>query len=141
MAVPQQNDLTTWVRNYVHYDNLVNNYSKQASGARKLRDEFEDKIIQNLRANRMENAIIQITGGSIQVSEDKSQPSLTLPRIETYLHKYYQQKGNGVDETDAIIRFLRIQRQNDAQTTASLKKTAHPAPIPPPPPSGPLGLK
>jgi hypothetical protein len=139
---PQQNDLTTWVRNYVHYDNLANNYAKQASGARKLKDEFEDKIIQNLRANRMENAIIQISGARLQCSEEKNTPSLTLPRLEAYLHKYYSQKGNGVDETEALLRFIRLQKQNDTQTTACLKKVPIPTSIPPPPSNGGLiGLK
>jgi hypothetical protein len=136
----QQNDLTTWVRNYVHYDNLANNYSKQASGARKLRDEFEHKIITNLRANKMENAIIQISGARLQYSEEKVAPSMTLPRLETYLHKYFSQKGNGVDETESILNFLKLQKMNDTQLTACLKKTPLPPSIPPPP-GGQLGLK
>jgi hypothetical protein len=140
MQQPSQNDLTTWVRSYVHYDNLANNYSKQATGARRLRDEYENKIIQNLRANRMENAIIQVSGAHLQVTENKTPPALTIPRLETYLRKYYAQKGAGVDETEAILRFCRIQRQNDTQTTACLKKTPLSSNIPPPPPA-PNSLK
>lgn len=136
-----QNDLTTWVRNYVHYDNLAGNYSKQATGARKLRDDYENKIIQNLRANRMENAIIQISGAQLQCAEEKTIPSLTLPRLEVYLHKYYSQKGNGLDETDAILRFIRLQKQQDTQTSVCLKKIPVPASVPPPPPTGQFGLK
>jgi hypothetical protein len=126
------NDLTTWVRNYVHYDNLANNYSKQATGARKLRDEFENKIVQNLRANRMENAIIQISGATLQIVEEKTQPTLTLPRLEAYLHKYYAQKGNGVDETESVLRFIRAQKIQDTIVTAGLKKSPLGAPVPPP---------
>jgi hypothetical protein len=129
------NDLTIWVRNYVHYDNLANNYSKQATGARKLRDEFESKIVQNLRANHMENAIIQISGANLQITEEKTQPSLTLPRLESYLHKYYAQKGNGVDETESVLRFIRAQKIQDTLVTAGLKKTPTGAPIPAPPSS------
>jgi len=132
-----QTDLTTLVRNYVHYDNLTNNYTKQISGARKLRNDFEDKIIQNLRSNRMENAIIQVSGANLQVSEEKVVPSVSLPRIETWLHAYYKQKGNGVDETDAILRFIKQQKIKETTSVACLKKTNLPTPIPPPPSNPP----
>jgi hypothetical protein len=126
-------DLATWVRNYVHYDNLAGNYSKQATGARKLRDDFESKIITNLRANSMDNAVIQISGARLQVAEDKTTPSMTLPRLESYLHKYFAGKGNGMDETEAILQFIRMQRANDSQAIARLKRTPVAPPVPPPP--------
>jgi hypothetical protein len=139
-APPPQNDIASHVRHYVHYDNLANNYSKQASGARKLRDEFENKIITSLRANNMEHAVIQISGGArLQCTEEKTSPSLTLPRLETYLQKYYAQKGNGINETEAILRFIRLQKQQDTQVTACLKRIGAPPPIPGPPPSLPPG--
>jgi hypothetical protein len=137
-----QNDMATMVRNYVHYDNLANNYSKQASGARKLRDEFESKIITNLRANNMENAIIQISGGArLQCTEEKTPPSLTLPRLESYLQKYFAQKTSGLNETEAILRFIRLQKQQETQVNACLKRISSPTPIPGPPPPGQMGLK
>jgi hypothetical protein len=135
-------DLTTWVRNYVHYDNLAGAYGKQATGARKLRDEFESKIITNLRANSMDNAVIQISGARLQVTEDKNAPSMTLPRLESYLHKYFAGKGNGIDETESILRFIRMQRANDTQAIARLKRTVAAPPVPPPPtPNQPPSLK
>jgi hypothetical protein len=129
-----QNDFSTWVRNYIHYDNLAGNYSKQATGARKLRDEFETKVIQNLRSNSMENAVIQVSGARLQYAEDKSLPSLSPNRLQQYLHKYYAQRGNGLDETDAIMRFINLQREQECTRTACLKKTPVQAAIPPPPP-------
>jgi hypothetical protein len=128
------NELPMWIRSYVHYDNMANNYVKQANGARKLRDEFESKIIQNLVTNRMENAVIQISGAQLQCAEEKRMPSMSMPRLEQYLRKYYAQKGAGVDETEAILRFIKLQKQNDIQVTKCLKKTAIPTAIPPPPP-------
>lgn len=139
-APPQQNDIANYVRHYIHYDNLASNYSKQASGARKLRDDFESKIITNLRANHMEHAIIQISGGArLQCTEEKTSPSLTLPRLETYLQKYYAQKGSGINETEAIMRFIRLQKQQDTQVTACLKRITSPPPIPGPSPPQPPG--
>ena len=133
----QQAELPTLVRNFVHYDNLASNYSKQASGARHLRNEYESKVIHALRSNNMENAVIQVSGARLQCTEEKSAPSLTLPRLQQYLDKYYAQKGTGVNETEAILRFIRIQKANDTQTVACLKKIPIPANIPPPPGSAP----
>ena len=135
----ESQQFATWVRNFIHYDNLASNYSKQASGARKLKDDFESRIINNLRQNNMQNAIIQVTGANLQYAEERSPPTLSMPRLETYLHKYYLAKGNSVDETDAILRFIKHQKTLETVSIARLKKNVLPTPIPPPPGSGPPG--
>lgn len=137
MGTQPQNEFASWVRNYVHYDNLAAQYNKQAAGARKLRDDYEGKVIQNLRANNMQNAVIQIAGARLQYSEEKTIPSLSIPRLEQYLHGYFKQKGNGLDETDAILRYVKLQKAADTQLTAKLKKTPTPVVLPPAP--GPMG--
>ena len=136
----QQNELPTLVRNFVHYDNLASNYSKQASGARNLRNEYESKVIHALRSNNMENAIIQVSGARLQLAEEKSAPSLSMPRLQQYLDRFYAQKGTGVNETEAILRFIRLQKANDTQSVACLKKISIPATIPAPPATGGGGL-
>ena len=137
----QQNELPSLVRNFIHYDNLASNYSKQASGARNLRNEYESKVIHALRSHNMENAIIQVSGARLQLAEEKSAPSLSMPRLQQYLDRFYAQKGTGVNETEAILRFIRLQKVNDTQTVACLKKISIPANIPAPPPIGGGGLK
>lgn len=132
-AGSQANQFATWVRNYVHYDNLASNYSKQATGARKLRDKFESEIINNLRQNKMDNAVIQVTGATLQCTEERCPPTLTLARLETYLRKYYLGKGSSMDETDSIIRFIKNQKHLDTTAIARLKKTPLPTAVPPPP--------
>lgn len=134
-------EIGTWVRNYVHYDNLVGTYTKQASAARKMRDDFEGKVIGSLRSNNMQNAIIKISGGAhLQCIDEKTVPALSLPRLQGYLHAYFKQKGNGLDETDAILRYIKLQKTNDTQTVARLKKTML-APVPEPPAPGQNNLK
>jgi len=128
----QQSEIGTWVRNFVHYDNLVGTYTKQAAASRKMRDEFEGKVIGSLRTNNMQNAIIKISGGAhLQCIEEKNVPALSIPRLQNYLHAYFKQKGNGLDETDAILRYIKLQKVNDTQSVARLKKTVH-QPIPGP---------
>ena len=122
-APTTQSQFPLWVRSWVHYDNLVNNYNKQATAARKMRDLNETYIIQNLRNNNLVNARIQITGGVLTVAEESSVPSLTLPRIEEFLHAYYKQKGNHMDETADILRFIKQQRLEHTSKSIKLKKT------------------
>ena len=136
---PQQNMLATLVQNYVHYGNLAENYSKQATGARNLRREFEGKIINNLRERNMQNAIIQVGGARLQYTEEKTVPSLTSTRLQQYLHKYYAQRGNGLDETEQIMRFIGLQKEHDTTKVACLKKIPIQAMIPPPPQQPPTG--
>lgn len=141
MAQPGQPDLPTLVRNYVHYSTLKDNYMKQANGAGKLRDQFEGQIIHTLRNNNMENAIIQISGATLQCTNEKQAPALSMPRLQQYLHAFYAQKGNGVDDTEAILRFIKLQKTNDTTTVCKLKRTPLPAPLPAPPglPPAPRG--
>ena len=55
-----------------------------------------------------------------------------MPRLESYLHGYYKQKGNGMDETEHILRYIKSQKLSDTQIVAKLKKTVMPVALPPP---------
>ena len=124
------------VRNWLHYDGLATTFFKQSSRARQVRDEYEQKIIQNLSQSRMENAVIQISNGRIHVIEERNPRSLTLQNIETLLHGYFTKRG-GKDETVDIINYVRGHRGVD--TKKRLKKTVvHVPSLPPLPPKGSL---
>jgi hypothetical protein len=94
-----------------------------------VRDEFETKIIDNLRSSRMENAVIQIGGGTIMLAEERNPRQLTLPRIEELLRGYYGRRG-GKDETPEIMAYIKGNREVD--TVVKLKKsTTVGQPLPP----------
>jgi hypothetical protein len=130
--------LATWVRNWVHYDNLAGNFSKQSTSARKMKDEFENKIIETLKSQKMENAQIQIAGAKLQICQEKSFPTLTIGRLEEYLHSYYKRKGVMLDETEQIMAYIKQQKQNNYELATKIKKTPTvpmtPIPGPPQPP-------
>lgn len=128
-------ELANWVRNWVHYDNLATSLYRQTSNARKVRDDYEGKILESLRMSNMENAIIQIAGGRLLVQEDKHAAPFTLARLEELLHDYHNQKG-GMDETENILKYVRKHRAYEIQK--KLKKQTGPVapPLPPPPPPG-----
>lgn len=105
------NQLGYMVRNYVHYDNLSSGLYKQLQNARKMKDEFETKIIGLLQTTNMEKAVIQIAGGRLTVAEEKHANSLSLTKIEDLLHGYYKSQGReSTDETQAIMKYIKAER-------------------------------
>lgn len=122
------------VRNWVHYDNLATSLYRQTTNARKVRDEFETKILDSLRSAHMENAVIQIAGGRLIVQEERHNQPLTLTRIEEILHTYFVSK-NMPDDTPNIMKF--IKKQREYKVVSKLRKQSGPPPsaLPPPPPN------
>ena len=113
--------LGNWVRNYVHYDNLASSLNKQLQNARKVKDEFESRIIGALQGNKMDNAVIQIAGGRLLIGEEKHTHPLTLTRMEELLHAYYKsQNRESTDETQQIMKFIKSER--GADVVKKLKK-------------------
>ncbi len=102
----------SFVRHWLHYDNLASSLYKQATKARQLRDQYEERIIQHLRQAGMENAVIQISTGHMSVVEEKTPKALSLTRIEELLHAYFARRG-GRDETPEIMNYIRGHRGVD----------------------------
>jgi hypothetical protein len=115
--------LGTWVRNWVHYDNLASNLNRQIQNARKVKEEFETRILNTLREYKMETVVIQISGGKLVVAEEKHNNTLTIGRIEELLHQYYEKGGRkAVDETVEIMKFLKAERGITAAKKLKIQK-------------------
>jgi hypothetical protein len=99
----------TFVRYWLHYNNMSSSFYKQFCSARQVRDDYEKQIITTLQGNGMEKAIIQIGGGRLQVVDKREPNQLTLTKIEELLHGYFRQNG-GKDETKDIMTFIRANR-------------------------------
>jgi hypothetical protein len=140
--------LADFVRNWVHYENLYTSLSKQSQNARKVRDDFEVKIIAMLRENNMENATIQIQGGKLVILEEKHTQPWTLTRLEEALKGYFNQpaalRGGGVgapmnteQQVASILKYLRTNKF--VEVSKRLKRqlqTPGLPPLPPPPSTG-----
>jgi hypothetical protein len=114
--------LATMVRSWVHFDNLAATFSRQAQQARSARARWEEQILGILRSNRMTNSVIQITGGRLTVAEEKHSQPLTLQRLESLLHEYYNTKPAGSDdETMDIMSYIKNNRGHSIETR--LKKS------------------
>ena len=109
---PDSGQIGSFVRHWLHYDNLASSLYRQANKARQLRDQYEERIITYLRQAGMENAVIQISNGHMNVVEEKTPKALSLTRIEELLHGYFAKRG-GRDETNEIMNYLRGYRGVD----------------------------
>ena len=119
ISVINKEDLANLIRNYVHYDNLASTLNKQTHNARIVRDDFEQRIITELRNKKMENAIIQIVGGKLKIIEEKTNTPLNYKFLEESLHKYFINKKIS-DDTTNIIKFVKDER--DINISYKLKK-------------------
>ena len=126
-------ELAFWVRNWVHYDNLATGLYRQTMNSRKVREEFEVKILDSLKASNMENAIIQIAGGRLVIHEERHNQPLTLGRIEDLLHGYFTSKGIP-DDTQNMMKHFRKQREYEVHKKLKKHIGANAAALPPLPP-------
>jgi len=116
----------TYVRYWLHYNNLASSFYKQFSAAKKIQEEYVQYVIDSLTKSRMEKAIIQINGGQISIIEKKTPHPLSLSKVQEYLHSYYKQRG-GRDETKDIMLFINANRGHSIVKT--LKKSGIPTPV------------
>jgi hypothetical protein len=114
-------DLVEAVRHYVHFDNLAEALNKQVANARTMRGQYETKILTNLEATGMKNAVLQINGATLQRASRSQANPLSWGFLEEQLHAYYAANPSRGDETTTILNFL--QNRRGSKTTDYLKKT------------------
>jgi len=115
-------ELGNLIRHWAHYDTMLATLNKQIKNVREMRGNYEAQVLDRLRTYNAENAVIQIVGGRISVSEDKYTQPLSFKSLETMLHGYYRQKPGKPDDTKEILAYIRSQRQT--QVSKCLKRTA-----------------
>jgi hypothetical protein len=108
------------VKHWVHYDNSIAAINKQIRNLRDLKHTYEKQILQMISAAQMRQPVIQIAGGRLIVSEDKTHQTLTFTMLESMLNKYYESKPGSKPETKEILKFVRENRTS--QATPCLKR-------------------
>lgn len=118
-AAPQE-DLVYAVRHYVHFDNLAETLNKQVTNVRNMRSKFENDILTMLETQGMKNAVLQISGATLQRQTRHQSTNLSWSFLEEQLHEYYKSKGKP-DETTGVLDF--IQKHRGGRSVDYLKKT------------------
>ena len=80
------------IRGWVHYDNMAAALQKQITNARGQRDTFENHIQALLKQQHMTNAVIQISGGQLQLQEEKSTSGLTMKSLQESVLSFFKSR-------------------------------------------------
>lgn len=111
------------VRGWVHYDNMAASLQKQVTNARKQRDAFEDQISILLKQHQIPNAVIQISGGKLQLQEEKSTSSLTMKNLLESAQSFFREHPeipNPDKMANELMEYIKLQRTTS--TSLRLKK-------------------
>ena len=111
------------IRGWVHYDNLTTALQKQITNARKQRDTFEDQVRQLLEQQQMKHAVIQISGGQLQLQEEKVTCGLTMKALQESAISFFRGHPEIPNSDKLVIQFLaHIKEQRAVNTNIRLKK-------------------
>jgi hypothetical protein len=111
------------VRGWVHYDNLASQLQKQITNARKQRDTFEEHIHGLLKEHKMANAVIQVSGGQLQLQEEKATAGLTMKALQDSALSFFKNHPeipNPEKMANDFVQHMKQQRQ--VTTSLRLKK-------------------
>jgi len=108
-------EIGTQVRHWIHYDNAITNLNKEINKLREYKRAYESQILTLLQKSEMKQPVIQITGGRILVSEEKTQQPLSLKMLEGMLDTYYASKPGSRPETKDIMKFIRDHRGTEVK--------------------------
>jgi hypothetical protein len=111
------------VRGWVHYDNMAAALQKQIINARKQRDAFEEQIQLLLKQHNAPNAVIQISGGQLQLQEEKSTSSLTMKGLMESIQSFLKDHPEIQNQNKIAIELMEhIKQQRTVSTSLRLKK-------------------
>ena len=111
------------IRGWVHYDNMTAALQKQITNARKLRDSFEEQVQLLLTQHQMTTAVIQISGGQLQLQEEKVTAGLTMKALQESTISFFKAHPEIPNGDKLAIQFLHhIKEQRAVNTSLRLKK-------------------
>jgi hypothetical protein len=111
------------IRGWVHYDNLTTSLQKQVVNARKQRDTFEEQVRTHLIQNKIPSAVIQVSGGKLQLQEEKSTSSLTMKSLIESAQSFFRghpEIPNGAKLAAELVDHIKNERTTS--TSLRLKK-------------------
>jgi hypothetical protein len=111
------------VRGWVHYDNMASQLQKQITNARKQKDMFEEHIHGLLKEHNMANAVIQVSGGQLQLQEETSTGSITMKSLQASTESFFKEHPEIPNSHKMANELLQHIKQSRTVTTSlRLKK-------------------
>lgn len=100
-------DFVEDIKKWVDYDNRIDAYNSKIKSLKDEKLTLTNKITTHMEANKMNNTIINITGGKIKLTEQSISTPLSYKFLEDSLNKYFNQDPDKVGD---IIDFLKQNR-------------------------------
>lgn len=116
-------DIGDAIRHWVYYDKSIVELNKKLKDLRNLKYTYEAKALELLKARNMSAPVIQVTGGRILISEDKTSEALTFTMLQAMLDEYYAAKPGSKNETKEIVKYIREHRTTETKPCLRLYKT------------------
>jgi methionyl-tRNA synthetase len=111
------------VRGWVHSDNMANQLNKQVVNVRKQRDAYEEQIHLLLTQHQMPNAVIQISGGQLQLQEEKSTAGLTMKALQDSTLSFFKSHPEIPNPEKITNEFIQhVKQGRHVSTSMRLKK-------------------
>jgi hypothetical protein len=102
---------------------MTTSLQKQVLNARKQRDTFEDQVRTHLIQNKIPSAVIQVSGGKLQLQEEKSTSSLTMKSLTESAQSFFRghpEIPNGAKLATELVEHIKNERTTN--TSLRLKK-------------------
>jgi len=104
--------LATSIRGWIHMDNLVESFTKQASNARTLRSKHENDAIQTMKQMGLASSTIQVSGASLQIMKRKSISGLTWGFLDKEVAEWATTHNISPSQVQSLMQWLQDHREN-----------------------------
>lgn len=105
------------VKSWVHYDNLVSTFNKQAHNARFQKGIQEKEIADILGEMNQRKAVIEVNGAKLQFLRHESKTGLSWSWLQENLRLWYSSPQANTKGADDLYKFLQTKRSIKIQET------------------------
>ncbi len=123
MAAPDpKSRLTSAIRGWVHFDNLVESLNHQAINARELRSKHETDALTLLKQMGLTHTHIQVADAQLQFASRREVGGLSWTYLEQQLPLWAAHTGVSAEQAKSLLTWLQTHRE--FKEKEYLKKTS-----------------
>ena len=101
------NNLDKTIQNWVELDNELKRINERAKDIRTRKNDIEDKLMNYVEDNNMNNSVVNITDGKIKFCETKQTSPLTLGFLEKCLSEVIANQS----QVKQIVDYIKSKRE------------------------------
>ena len=110
-------DFSENIKTWVDLDNQLKIINEKAKELRLAKHKEEEKILEYVETNSLNNATVKISDGKLKFSETKQTSALTLKHVETCLNDCIQNEDN----VKKIMKYIKDKRET--KMVADIKRS------------------